>query len=82
MVIKEMKAKMHVGEICSEIINRNNEFSHSYDLTSSLILVLSLSSFSSRSTRVRCFNRNHDSLSMFGCTSSSSSLSSILSHFE
>lgn len=42
MVIKEMKAKMHVGEICSEIINRNNEFSHSYDLRSHLLLDPSL----------------------------------------
>mmetsp|Transcript_62355 Transcript_62355/g.184516 ORF Transcript_62355/g.184516 Transcript_62355/m.184516 type:complete len:224 (-) Transcript_62355:215-886(-) len=43
---------------------------------------LSTSSLSSLSTRERCFIRNHDSRSMLGWTSSSSSESSMLSHLE
>mmetsp|Transcript_25785 Transcript_25785/g.57100 ORF Transcript_25785/g.57100 Transcript_25785/m.57100 type:complete len:204 (+) Transcript_25785:920-1531(+) len=40
----------------------------------------SLSSFSSLSSLLRCFIRNHESLSILGCRSLSSSESSMLSH--
>mmetsp|Transcript_16603 Transcript_16603/g.29529 ORF Transcript_16603/g.29529 Transcript_16603/m.29529 type:complete len:225 (+) Transcript_16603:427-1101(+) len=45
-------------------------------------LAVFLASSSSFSTRVRCFSLNHESLSMFGWTSSSSSDRSMLSHLE